>query len=235
LIAHRGAHNSKQGIRENTLKAFEMAKNVGCWGIEFDLRLTADKVLVVHHDATLNRLWGHKEAIADLNFNELRSLVPEVPSLEEVVQAYAHKLHLFIELKIPLEDERILVRALEDLSPEKDYHLLTLNSMIFHSLSQIPKSALLLVASSHNIGAFCTLSLEENYGGVLGHYLLLRTKTINKLNAAQKIVGVGLVDSKYSLYRELNRGIHWLFTNCAADMQFLLHHIRGAPSCMFNK
>jgi glycerophosphoryl diester phosphodiesterase len=33
---------------------------------------------------------------------------------------------------------------------------------------------------------------------------------------------VGMVDSKYSLCRELNRGINWLFTNRAAAVKAYL-------------
>lgn len=228
LIAHRGAHNNAQGIIENTLAAFNLAKELGCWGIEFDVRVTADKVLVVNHDATLKRLWGHDRAIVNMSFDELRALVPDVPTLNEVVAAYGDSMHLFIELKTPFQDEDILVQALNGLSAGKNYHLLTLNSEIFDSLSQFPKKALLLVASHNNVHQFCNISLNENYGGVLGHYFLINNKIINQLKAAKKIVGVGMVDSKYSLYRELNRGINWLFTNRAEEVNFYLRHFEHA-------
>src|SRR5690606_21631589 len=78
LIAHRGAHNNDYGIFENTNEAFRLAREAGCWGIELDVHATADGVFVVNHDPTLKRLWNHNVAIADLSFNELRSLVPNV-------------------------------------------------------------------------------------------------------------------------------------------------------------
>ncbi|HHF7375412.1 glycerophosphodiester phosphodiesterase [Legionella bozemanae] len=224
LIAHRGAHNHAQGIVENTLAAFKLAQELKCWGIEFDVRTTADKVLVVNHDATLKRLWKHDLTIADLSFKELRALVPDVPTLNEVVAAYGKSLHLLIELKAPFQDEDILVEALNGLSAGENYHLLTLDSAIFYSLSQFPKNALLLVASHNNVKQFCNVSLNENYGGILGHYFLINNKIISRFKAAEKIVGVGMVDSKYSLYRELNRGINWLFTNRADELTVYLRH-----------
>ncbi|AWN72905.1 glycerophosphodiester phosphodiesterase family protein [Legionella anisa] len=224
LIAHRGAHNHAQGIIENTLAAFNLAKKLNCWGIEFDVRTTADKVLVVNHDATLKRLWSHDRTIADLSFNELRTLAPDVPTLNEVVAAYGKSMHLLIELKAPFQDEDILVEALNGLSAGENYHLLTLDSAIFYSLSQFPKEALLLVASHCNVHQFCNASLNENYGGVLGHYFLINNKIVNRFKAAEKIVGVGMVDSKYSLYRELNRGVNWLFTNRADELNAYLRH-----------
>ncbi|MBI2786659.1 MAG: glycerophosphodiester phosphodiesterase [Legionella longbeachae] len=225
LIAHRGVHNYNQGIIENTFSAFDLAKKLGCWGIEFDVRATADKVLVVNHDATLKRLWGYPQTIANLTFGELRALVPQIPSLNEVIDAYGNSMHLFIELKTPFQDEGSLVNALQKLSAGQNYHLLTLNDEIFRSLSHFPKNALLLVAAHNNVQEFCNICFKENYAGVLGHYFMITNKIINRLKEANKIVGVGQVNSKYSLYRELNRGIPLLFTDQAAAMQFYIKNL----------
>ncbi len=50
-IAHRGGANLWP---ENTIEAFANAIEMGADGIEFDLQLTADKKLVLHHDNRLN-------------------------------------------------------------------------------------------------------------------------------------------------------------------------------------
>ena len=226
LIAHRGAHNNNKGIFENTHEAFRLAKRTGCWGIEFDVHATADSVLVVNHDPTLKRLWGKDVAISDVTFSALRTLVPGVPSLEEVVTEYASQLHLFIELKSPFHDEEALVKILHHLSPCKDYHLLSLDPLIFSALSQFPKESLLLVAVHNNVTDFCNLSIKENYGGVLGNYLLLCPKRMNQLKEAHQLSGVGFVDSKNSLYRELNRGVRWIFTNQAVDVNHYLKRLQ---------
>ena len=50
-IAHRGG----AGLRpENTLAAFADAMARGCDGAELDVQLSADGVVVVHHDFRLN-------------------------------------------------------------------------------------------------------------------------------------------------------------------------------------
>ena len=61
-IAHRGLHNAKTGIIENTAPAFTTAfkKN---YGIECDLQPAADGTPMVFHDATLNRLMRAKGRI----------------------------------------------------------------------------------------------------------------------------------------------------------------------------
>ena len=50
IVAHRGASAVE---RENTLAAFERARELGADGVELDVRRTADDRLVVHHDARL--------------------------------------------------------------------------------------------------------------------------------------------------------------------------------------
>jgi glycerophosphoryl diester phosphodiesterase len=226
LIAHRGAHNNASGVFENTQRAFQRAKESGCWGIELDVHATADGILVVNHDHTLKRLWHYDKTIADLSFKELNQLAPQVPSLAEIVSEYGNSMHLFIELKAPFLHEEALIETLSPLAPVIDYHLLTLDSSIFAALRQFPKEVLLLVAAHNNVKEFCNLSIKKHYGGVMGNYLLLTNKQRNKLKAANQVSGVGFVNSKNSLYRELNRGVQWIFTNEAVKVSGYLNCLR---------
>lgn len=228
LIAHRGAHNNMRGVIENTHEAFRLAQSVGCSGIELDVHATADDVLVVNHDPTLNRLWGHNDSIADLSFKELRDLEPRIPSLDEVVAEYGKKMHLFIELKSPFKAEASLVTALQGLLPAQDFHLLALEDPTLASLSRFPKESLILVAVHNNVNHFCELSISKHYGGVMGSYLLLTDKKINRLEKANQASGVGFVNSKNSLYRELNRGIKWIFTDQAVAVSQHLLQLRSS-------
>jgi len=68
IIAHRGASAEAP---ENTLAAFRRAVDIGSDGVEFDVRLAADGVPVVIHDATLERTAGLKRRVADLTSTEL--------------------------------------------------------------------------------------------------------------------------------------------------------------------
>ncbi len=222
IIAHRGAHHKLSGIVENTDAAFKQAELLGCWGIEFDIRATADEKLVINHDSTLKRLWKHNIAIKDLLFNELRQLEPSIPLLSEVIARYGQSLHLFIELKTPFNAEKELVEALKPLTPCKHYHLLSLDEAVFSSLQTIPRKAMILVPMSNNTKEFCQLSIDRGYGGVAGHYLLLTNKLIRQVQSANQHVGVGMIDSRFSLYREVKREINWLFTNNAQKICSLI-------------
>jgi glycerophosphoryl diester phosphodiesterase len=79
-IAHRGGAGLTP---ENTLPAFRHAIQLGCDGAELDVQLSADGVVVVHHDFRLNRayarrngVWlkGETPRIKDLRFEEMKTL-----------------------------------------------------------------------------------------------------------------------------------------------------------------
>lgn len=52
VFAHRGGAKLRP---ENTLLAFDHGLSCGADGLEFDVRLSSDGIVVVHHDATLER------------------------------------------------------------------------------------------------------------------------------------------------------------------------------------
>lgn len=219
LIAHRGAHNKAKCIFENTMAAFTEAQRLGCFGVELDVHATNDNVIVVNHDPTLERIWGHAVSINQLSFEALRALEPSIPTLEEVLTRFGNSMHWFIEVKTPFEAFDALFTILQHLEPAKDYHLLSLEEPFFASLPHFPKEALLLVPVHNNVSSFCKLCIDKGYAGVLGNYLLLNDKKIQRLLKANKAVGVGFVNSKYSLYRELSRNIPWIFSDNVEEVR----------------
>ncbi len=71
VIAHRGG----AGLwPENTLYAFEHAKALGVDCLELDVRSTSDGVLVVMHDATVERTTDGTGRVADMTLAELKGL-----------------------------------------------------------------------------------------------------------------------------------------------------------------
>ncbi|NNE97660.1 MAG: hypothetical protein HKN25_01435 [Pyrinomonadaceae bacterium] len=71
IIAHRGASALAP---ENTLAAFRQAIDDGAEGIEFDVRLSKDRIPVVFHDSRLIRICERDEKVSDLTYTELRQL-----------------------------------------------------------------------------------------------------------------------------------------------------------------
>lgn len=108
IFAHRGASATHP---ENTMEAFREAQRVGADGIELDVQLSKDGVVVVIHDETVKRTTNGKGWVKDYTYKQLQKFdasykfskklgVCRIPSLEEVFKwATSNKLLLNIELK----------------------------------------------------------------------------------------------------------------------------------------
>ncbi len=222
LIAHRGEHDNR-GIRENTLAAFEQARAAGVWGIECDIRWTGDLVPVICHDPTPERLFGIDTPLATLSFRELRAQVPEIPSLAEVVREFGHNTHLMLEIKDghwpePARQSDALRDCLATLAPGDDFHLLSLTPELFDHIAFVDKRCCLPVAEV-NVAAISRYALEHGCTGLGGHYLLLNETLRRRHAAAGQRLGTGFPASRNCLFRELNRGIEWIFSNNAVALQ----------------
>lgn len=78
VLAHRGlvtADMAADGIVDNTVAAIAAAHAAGVEYVETDCHLTADGVVVLFHDATLERVTGDPRAVADVTVRELEELL----------------------------------------------------------------------------------------------------------------------------------------------------------------
>lgn len=113
VYAHRGGAALRP---ENTIAAFDHGMALGAEGLEFDVHLSSDGVVVVHHDRTLERTTSGRGAVeahsaaelsaldACFNFTDDRGELPYrdqgygVPTLREVLHRYPEA-QLIVELK----------------------------------------------------------------------------------------------------------------------------------------
>lgn len=93
VLGHRG---SPALAPENTLASFEAALRGGADGVEFDLQLTRDGVLVVNHDADVDG-----RPIHELSVDGFRALAPGSPTFAETLRFFEAwpQARLNIELK----------------------------------------------------------------------------------------------------------------------------------------
>jgi len=107
VVAHRG---SSGAAPENTMAAFRMAAEAGADMIEFDVRMTRDGELVVHHDRRLGRTSDGKGRLRSLSAREVRAADAgawygrrfrgeRIPLLGEVLAALPRAVGLDIEVK----------------------------------------------------------------------------------------------------------------------------------------
>jgi glycerophosphoryl diester phosphodiesterase len=99
VVAHRGAWKNT-GVPENSIAALKEAIKMKCWGSEFDVHMSADSILFVNHDATIQ---GH--AIEKTHSSVLSALKLEngesLPTMESYLKAgmKQKKTRLILEIK----------------------------------------------------------------------------------------------------------------------------------------
>jgi glycerophosphoryl diester phosphodiesterase len=229
IISHRGENDNRQ-IFENTLPAFEAARAAGVWAIECDIRWTRDLVPIIHHDPGCERLFRDPARIAGLEFAELRERFPLIPSLQEVITEYGGNTHLMLEIKAehypaPERQKAVLQATLSSLVPGKDYHILLLDPALSARVDFLPTSVCYLVAEL-NVARLSRYALENGFGGLTGHYLMLNRNVQKRHLAAGQRIGTGFIHSRNALFRELNRGVEWIFSNRAVKLQGILEASR---------
>ncbi|MDI6592090.1 MAG: glycerophosphodiester phosphodiesterase family protein [Patescibacteria group bacterium] len=110
VLGHRGCAGLEP---ENTIRAFKRALDLGVDLIEFDVRMTKDKKLVVIHDEKLDRTTNGKGFVRDFAFEEIKKLDAgkgeKIPSFEETLNLLkSEKPIIVIEIKEPQITEKIL-------------------------------------------------------------------------------------------------------------------------------
>ncbi len=116
VLGHRGAPAEAP---ENTLASFRRALELGADGVECDVRRTWDGELLVHHDAQIGDAQGELEdddprLVQLLTGDAVRALLPDTPSLAEVVAATAGAKLLLVEAKMPVGDRELLLESISD-------------------------------------------------------------------------------------------------------------------------
>ncbi len=118
--AHRGLHDNETDAPENSLKAFELAVENG-YGVEYDVQLTKDEIMVVCHDFDLKRICGDDVKIRDLTYEELQKYTildsdQHIPTFDEVLSVIDGKVPMIIEYKIPGLEPKVCQMANERLN-----------------------------------------------------------------------------------------------------------------------
>lgn len=147
--AHRGA---RREAPENTLPAFERAVEQGADGVELDVQLTADGIMVVIHDETLDRTTNGSGLVAVRTLAELQCLdasagMPgfagtRIPTLNEVLDLLVPTgVMINIELKNSCEEypglERQVLEAVTSSGAADQVVLSTFNHYSLKALQEL--------------------------------------------------------------------------------------------------
>lgn len=120
IIAHRGASHEAP---ENSLSAVKLAWDECADAVEFDVRMTSDRRIVMIHDPDTLRLCGMPHEIAKSSWVDLQSLDigawkglrfrgERIATLEDVLSTVPAHGRLYVEIKCGVEILPVLVETL---------------------------------------------------------------------------------------------------------------------------
>jgi glycerophosphoryl diester phosphodiesterase len=218
LIAHRGA---RRYAPENTIAAFDLALTHGCDGIEFDVRLTGDGRAVVCHDPRISRL-----DVANSNYEKLALLrrvtaspvlhaahdgaatavqmASVLPCLEDVIERYASRAFLYVELKVTGVESAVL-DVLRAYPPQRGYVVASFLPDVIRNVhainSEVPLG--LIADNLRDLAQWKELPVSV----VMPQHSLVSQELIDTLHFARKQVMVWTVNSERQMHSVAHMGV----------------------------
>jgi glycerophosphoryl diester phosphodiesterase len=178
--AHRGLHGEFLGSysAENSLSAFRKAAELG-FGIELDVRLSADGEVVVFHDDTLKRVTGREGRAEDFTAAELAELSllgteEGIPTLKSVLECVGGRVPLLVEIKSGSIGQTVVKPTYELL---KSYT----GPYIVESFNPLSLSAFKALDKNTPRGFLCT-KLSENKENRALKYRIIQRHLLNFLS-----------------------------------------------------
>jgi len=236
-IAHRGASSIAP---QNTLAAFEKALEIGADGIELDVRLCADGVPVVIHDATVDGTTDGSGRVDTLKLAQLKELDAgssfdpafageRVPTLAQVLETVGRKALLNIELKGLSPFDRGLEHTVLDLIERhglaENVLLSSFNPLALRRVQQLaPRipTGLLYAMPAWPALWLAGLVMPRANAALHPHYALVDEEHLQRARARNARVYVWTVDDPAVMRRLITWRVDGIITNTPRVLRELL-------------
>lgn len=223
ITGHRGAGGLQA---ENSLAAIRKGVEIGCNRIEIDVHQTADSIIVVMHDDSINRTTNGKGKIRSKTYRELQAFtlkplqdedtaVQKIPTLEEAIDAVNGKAVLLIELKqggdyYPGIEARVIsiIRRKKALGWCIIHSFSdTILNTVHHLAPEIPLHKLLLTSFFYNPDKMPFIKEISVYRSGFSHPF------IDKVHKTGKKINVWTVNNKDDMRYLMRLGIDGIITD----------------------
>ncbi len=241
-IAHRGA---SAYAYENTIESIEKAIELGADMVEFDLRRTADGVIVLWHDPKVRNRSGKWRPISKTSFDELHLFASNhnfIPArFEDVLRTFGTRIQFDIEIKkegFELE----VVNLLNRFPPIFEPVISSFHVKILRRFNQIDNSIQTSLIINNRIFKTVILGklllkqyiLKSGADPIKLEFVIANKQNISEIIQAEKSVYVWTVNSKEDMRRMIEAGVDGIIT----DKPDILNEILGRiadPYCGFLK
>ena len=233
ITAHRGASGYAP---ENTLSAVKKALEIGVDRIEIDVQQTADGVVVLLHDKTLNRTTSGKGKVGKLTYKDLKDVkaygafeadFPDepIPTLNQVFELLDGTTEFVIEIKAGnktypgIEDN--VANIIKKHKAEKWALVHSFNDQVLNHLHQNhPEIRLQKLFVSYSGGLMLDFKLhavklaEYQFVEAFGISLsAAKKKLIDRIHALDKKVHVWTVNKEDDMKKLIDLGVDGIITN----------------------
>ena len=228
VIAHRGYWKT-EGSAQNSIRSLERASEIGAYGSEFDVHLTADNVLVIFHD---NDIQG--KHIQSCTYDELKDLQlsngEKLPTLEQYLKR-AKKLknvRLILELKAHETPERNREAAKAVVDMVKRMKLAKRTDYISFNMDACKEFIRLCPKSevSYLNGELSPMELKElGFTGLDYHYKVLQSHPdwVKDCKVLGMTSNVWTVDDPKLMEEMIDLGVDFITTDLPEETQKILH------------
>lgn len=238
-FAHRGASGE---YPENTMLAFQKAVEMGCDGIETDVQLTKDGVLVLCHDELLDRTTDGTGILAERSYEELRRLNAaalwggkykeiKIPTLDELLEFIQDK---DIQVNLEIKNSIIDYKNIEKMIIDKIYDYKIQDRVIISSFNHYSIARCRAIDSSIKLGVlyYCKLYEPWNYAKQLGAdalhplFYTLDEENIKAIKKANLAINAYTVDEEKYMRQLIALGIDGIITDYPDKLKKVLEEMR---------
>ena len=227
IIAHRG---DKTHAPENTLPAFELAVENGADAIEFDVKLSSDGQIVVHHDRMLDRTTDGTGKISEHSYASIKNLDAGgwfseafrgvcIPTLDEVFEAVGKRTHIDVELTnyaTPTDD--LVTKVVEMVRRHGLQERMLFSSFYPRNLRKarvlMPEVPLGLLTMKNWLGLWGrNFGWRGDYFALHPHFTNVDSGLVNRVHAGGKRIQVWTVNAEADIKRMIGMGVNAIFTD----------------------
>lgn len=235
IIAHRG-HWNTPGSAENSLASFDKAAEIGVYGVEFDVWLTADNKLIVNHDRI------YKGTQIDMEKSTLKQITSiRLPNGEHIptLDAYLRNTLAHPEVRLILEMKSLSDLNREDLAARKivkmlrKYDLLDRTDIIAFSINAcmafrklLPQTPIYYLGGTINpdgIRSFRLSGMDYPQG-----CLRANPAWIDQLHKNNLKVNVWTINTEQDMRYFRDQGVDFITTNAPELLQKVLSETPAA-------
>ena len=224
VTAHRGESTNHP---ENTMSAFEGAKEVEADWIELDVQQTKDRQIIVSHDSNLARVTGVNKDIIDMTYDEISKLDAgsffnekfkgeRIPLLEDVLKfAKENNMKLNIELKPvgkEIDFEKQVIELIKKYEFEKQCVVTSMVYNVLENTKKIDPNIQTLYVMTIAIGDITELEYADSFSV---EEMNANEELLNKVHKEGKKLFVWTVNNEDNINSMIDLGVDNIITdNC---------------------